>query len=236
MTEALRPGAVSVSPNAFHPGVIVGSPPQWDDSSDDTYATTYLSVSSSGSVQARAYATLGTMTTPAAEVTAITLHIRCKTANSTAATGRRCGFTLWNPTVGDFAIFGYDPALGAYEAPADDAIHDLTIPMSATDLATFGTSLSVVAGRLAAGGVEFRAFRASPFGEGTIPSKRYDITVYEMGLEVNPSDDEPPVERWIRRPLRMHPRDDALGMSSAPRLDANRSIQASLRRAGNTHI
>jgi hypothetical protein len=50
-----------------------------------------------------------------------------------------------------------------------------------------------------------------------------------------PSSSEP--TPWlIRRPLRMHPRDDGLAMSTAPRLDANRTIQASLRRAGNTHI
>lgn len=240
VTEILHPGTVTVSPNALHPGVIVGGSPQWDDGSDSSYATAYLSMSPSAAVQGRAVATLSTMTTAPADVTAITLHVRFKTANTGAAYQRRVGFALWNGTVGEFAGFGYadpsDPS-GFYQAPADEAIHDLAIPLAADDLTAYGTSLSAVAARLASGGVQFRAFRYSPIGAPSTVA-RYEMTVYEMWLEINPSDEEPVVNKWpVWRPLRMHPRSDALGMSSVRRYGTNpRSVQASLRRGGGTYI
>ena len=44
------------------------------------------------------------------------------------------------------------------------------------------------------------------------------------------------IGRLRRRPLRQFPRDDGLGMSSARRVDANRSMQASLRRGGGVYF
>ena len=201
MVVGLRPVAVQVTDTPYKPAVLVGGNTALSDESDATYADQWLSVRggvSNGPTMIAGF--------DPAEVVPLDdwFRLRFEVFNDTGATGTAfvCFMYSLGSEVGTFQRGGSF----TIEAPATNTIYDWA------DGWTLVQSGSVsVADAFAAGfEIRLRRLNTTSASDGDWGLRVYEIVASGEG-EVTP----PPTTLTV---VRQYPRDDGLGLSSAPRL------------------
>jgi hypothetical protein len=185
----------------------VGDPPQWADDSDATYGRVD---NTNADVAGKIVAVLEPLPAEITVVTSVTLHVRAMLTNSGAAVGT--GFSITFPdTPGVFTFVdpgGSGFGSGVIHLPGLDAIYDYETSDVETASGDPATGADLVP--YLYGGATVQLFRGG-FHAGV--SFEYHAYVYELWLEVEGSSGGSHVP-----PLRLHPRSDGRGMSSAQRV------------------
>lgn len=200
---------------------IIGSPPQWDDTSDATYAVAETTSDDHTSRPIASFAPIP----PATEMTGLRITVRYSTnyPDGTLAAGppRSIAYTLSTGTTPgasyEFPIFS-QTTFGHPAIIDDDGIHEFTLDLGPfVALPFYQTGLaSIFHG---GGSIRFYAQNANSVGD---PKKHAYLTVYKVLVELDvPGAPVVPVAR-------LWPRDDGRGISSAariyPRPKANRIV------------
>lgn len=225
----IGPTSFSAEDNPTHPAIIVGSDPLGD-SDDGTYVETF---DSSDVTALFTSAGVG-------EVSSIVPSLRLQNFNDVpdmadALGNDRIRIDVWDSNdyyVAWFAGFPESDSIIERSAwPLDEYIEDpVTGEWWAYDGADVGPNpWPGMIAALAAGDLTINLTRVSDPIAGR---RARGLRLHRLVLDVVIGDVTIP----IRRPLRLFPRSDGLALSSARRVDANRSQQASLRRAGGTYI
>lgn len=169
----------------------VGAPPQWADDDDATYAVVTSDSSSTGQIQARAY--LESFEFPGLP-TSLVHHVR---ASTTAANPAPFSLLVVSD---DFSVA--DASWAGAQATATPGWF-ISDPIAVPNPAAFATCST--GGTIMLGGFQLGDPGVSVDTRTTI-HEAYVVVTYG---------DEPPVVEPVTR---MFPRDDALGLGSAPRL------------------
>lgn len=200
-TVTLGTGAVTLTTTGTggpHPSSgVVGSPPQWNDGSDATYATIYRNVSTAQDNAMRA--PLDLLSEPGV-ITSVDLSVRASSATS----GSWAFLTAIVPA-------GWVEGTGGTVSPIPDltTVGGAGIQTSEHDFNwTLGEGFESDAATLDS------LLRSGAYlWFGFSQAFNHDLTVYDVTLTVTTvlADTDQPVTR-------LFPRDDALGLGSAPRL------------------
>jgi hypothetical protein len=207
---------------------VVGENPVGD-SSDETYVAMSEETMSPSQY---ALGSLPLLEEPVADrAVAVTMNVRVASTTSHSSGTVPMEVVLYETTDWGTA--------GNYIVSFRNALQYWTVPQTGGGIQTFavtptdadydyeGSSLDEVISTLAAGAwVSVKSERAGGDVHATT------LTLYDAWLTVHYTC----FGRLRRRPLRQHPRSDGLGISSARRVDADRSMQSTLRRGGGVYF